>query len=282
MDVRTTNKKILALVIVGICACAGFVLLYLRRGEAQTAIKNLKALYITDSDATIGVEYDTENQWSDIKIRFEYREKSSATWNYTDWRGVSDNGVLYEDIDNLIPNTCYEFKAILQHDSKEISSPISEFETYAVPLSYETYGTVDYTVDGDTIQVTLIWVNPSTAGVRIGSGQKVRLSGGIDAPEILDEGGEEAKSFVRDNFCPWMTEVFLDLDNLSDTPYHDIHGRLLGVVYVKKDGKWVNVNAELLRWGREAYPHHDWLRYAYFNSEFDADEWLADNYPYVL
>jgi len=42
------------------------------------------------------------------------------------------------------------------------------------------------------------------------------------------------------------------------------------------------VNAEVLRWGLEAYPDFDWLKYAYFISEFNAQEWLEDNYPYVL
>jgi len=278
------NKKILVLIVVGICVCAGVVIMYLK-GRAPSAIKNLGALYITASDATLKTEYDLENQWSDIKIRFEYKGGSSGTWNYTDWREISENvenGTLYEDIGNLSPSTHYEFKAILQHDSEVISSPVCLFETYAIPLNYEAYGTVDYTVDGDTIQVTLTWVNPSTSGVYTGSGQKVRFSGGIDAPEMSMEGGEEAKSFVRDNFCSWGIEVFLDLDNLSDRPYHDSLGRLLGVVYVKKDGKWVNVNAELLRWGREAYPDHDWLRYRYYRSEFNPDEWLENNYPYVL
>lgn len=287
MNIGTINKKILvlAIVTVGICVCVGVAALYLMGREAPSVVKNLGAIYITASDTTLKVEYDTENHWSDVKIKFGYREKSSDTWNYTDWQAISENvenGTLYEDIDNLTPSTRYEFQAILQHDSEVISSPVCWFETYAIPLNYEAYGTVDYTVDGDTIRVNLTWVNPSTVGVHTGSSQSMRFSGGIDAPELNDEGGEEAKSFVRDNFCSWKTEVFLDLDNLSDNPYYDIHGRLLGVAYVKKDGKWVNVNAEVLRWGLGAYPHHDWLKYRYYNSEFDADEWLADNYPYVL
>jgi endonuclease YncB( thermonuclease family) len=276
-------------IVICICICAGVVVLYLKGGtapSAPSAIRNLEALYITSSDAILKAEYNAENQWSNVKARFEYKEGSSDTWSSTDWQEIpenAENGVLYENIYNLTPGTQYEFKAILQHDSEEISSPICSFETYAIPLNYEAYGTVDYTVDGDTIQVTLTWVNPSTAGVYTGPGQKVRFSGGIDAPELANEGGEESKSFVR-NFCPWMTEVFLDLDNLSDDPYHDSTSsrRLLGVVYVKKDGKWVNVNAEVLRWGQEAYPDHDWLKYRYYSSEFNPDEWLADNYPYVL
>jgi len=281
---KTINKKILLLAVVVISVCAGFVVLYVS-GRGALPIRNPKAIYITANTATLGVEYDTENQWSDVKIRFGYKEGSSDTWNYTDWREISENvenATLYEDINNLAPNTRYEFKAILQHDSEVISTPASWFETYTIPLTYEAYGTVDYTIDGDTIQVNLTWVNPATAGVHTGSGQRVRFSGGIDAPELVNEGGEEAKSFVRDNFCRYKTEVFLDLDNRSDRPYYDDVGRLLGVVYVKKNGKWVNVNAEVLRWGLEAYPYHDWLRYRGYRSEFNPDVWLENDYPYVL
>jgi endonuclease YncB( thermonuclease family) len=286
-----TNTKILALVIVGICICAGVAAFYLTGEETQHVvphvIENLEAFYITDSNAILKVDYNTENQWTDTKIRFGYRE-DSGTWNYADWREVSENGVLYENIGGLASSTRYEFKTILQHDSEEITSPVSEFETYTAPLNYEAYGTVDYAVDGDTVKVNLTWVNPSTIGVFTGSGQSMRFAGGIDAPETWttppEPGSYEAKEFIRDNFCSWSTEVWLDLDNLSDNPYHDTHGRLLGVIYVKKDGKWVNVNAELLRWGMEAYPNNDWDEYTYYTSEFNMYEWppYDNDYPYVL
>jgi endonuclease YncB( thermonuclease family) len=81
-------------------------------------------------------------------------------------------------------------------------------------------------------------------------------------------------------------EVYLDLDNLAvggvtGRPYRDRYERLVAVIYVKLDGQWINVNAELLRWGQEEYPDHDWLKYRYITSEFDGLEWLAENYPYV-
>lgn len=293
LNIRRINKKILVPAIAAICVCAGLVVFYITGGEDITggeARSPLEVLYITSSDATLKAEYatlkaeyDTENQWPDtIEIKFGYKEKSSDTWNYTDWREISENEILYENISNLTPSTRYEFKAILQHDSEEISSSVCSFETYAIPLNYEASGIVEYTVDGDTVKVNVTWVNPSTEGVETGGHQSVRFSGGMDAPEMSMEGGEEAKQFVRNNFCSTWTEAFLDLDNFSYTPYHDVHGRLLGVIYVRKDGKWVNVNAEVLRWGMEAYPNHNWLQYSYYPSEFDADVWLADNYPYVL
>lgn len=288
MKAGVINKKILVLIVVVILACAGAVVIYLK-GRAQSEIKNLGALYVTSSDATLMAEYKFDNRWSDAKIRFEYKmEKSSDNWNSTDWRDASENGSLYEDIHNLTPTARYEFRAIIEHDSEKISSQVYSFETYTIPLPFEAYGTVDYTIDGDTVRVNLTWVNPSTEGVYAPSTQSVRFSGGIDAPELHlpagppDEGAEEAKSFVRDHFCPYGAEVFLDLDNLSDTPYHDINGRLLGVVYVKENGKWINVNAELLRWGLKEYPDHNWLAYSYFTTEFNSQQWLVNDYPYVL
>jgi len=288
LNVGRIIKKIPAPVIFVICVCAGVVALALISGPPSEGglFENLEALYVTASNATLKAEYyHIENQWSDVKIRFEFKDDSSDVWNYTDWQEISEdveNGILYEEIGSLTPSASYGFKAILQHDSEEISSSTSLFETYATPLTYEASGILDYTVDGDTIQVNLTWVNPSTTGVNTGGGQRVRFSGGVDAPEMGNVGGEESKSFVRDNFCKWGTEIFLDLDNSSNRAYHDDVGRLLGVIYVKKNGKWVNVNAELLRWGQEAYPNHDWLKYSYYTSEFNSDEWLENDYPYVL
>ncbi|GAI57993.1 unnamed protein product, partial [marine sediment metagenome] len=41
-------------------------------------------------------------------------------------------------------------------------------------------------------------------------------------------------------------------------------------------------NAELLRWGLEEYPGFGWLKYRYYPSEWNPDDWLEENYPYVL
>jgi endonuclease YncB( thermonuclease family) len=276
-----TIEKIFLPILAGALVGAGIFIVH-SRGSAPPAIRNLEALYITSSNATLEAEYSVENQWSNAEIRFGYKKENSSVWSYTDWRGISGNGTLDENINNLTLTTNYEFKAVIQHGSEEISSPIHTFETYSIPLTYEADGTIDYTIDGDTVQVTLTWVNPSTTGVHTGSGQNVRFSGGMNAPELTEVGGQESKAFVRDNFCSYQTEVFLDLDNQSSTPYHDVNGRLLGVVYVKKNGRWVNVNAEVLRWGMKTYPDHDWLPYRNYPSEFNPDQWLENDYPYIL
>jgi len=29
-------------------------------------------------------------------------------------------------------------------------------------------------------------------------------------------------------------------------------------------------------------PDHDWFKYRYYRSEFNSDQWLENDYPYVL
>lgn len=92
---------------------------------------------------------------------------------------------------------------------------------------------VSYVVDGDTIHLE--------------GGEKVRLVG-INTPEVRPQeepGGREAKEFVE-NLCQPGTEVGLDVDDLEPKDRYD---RTLAVVYVKIDGSWANLNAELLRKG---------------------------------
>ncbi|MDI6819820.1 MAG: thermonuclease family protein [Candidatus Hodarchaeaceae archaeon] len=117
----------------------------------------------------------------------------------------------------------------------------------------EKLGVVASVLDGDTIV--------------IGSGERVRLVG-INAPELHPEpqpGALEAKRFVE-NLCPPGTEVGLDIDDMRP---RDKYGRTLAVVYVRVDGSWVNLNAELLRNG-----HAEVL---YFSpSEFNPYRWLKN------
>lgn len=148
---------------------------------------------------------------------------------------------------------------------------------------YEARGIVTQVVDGDTVIVWLTWVDESIENVEAEVENSVRFSGGIDAPELAENGGAEAGNFIIE-ICPLWTEVFLDLDDGAtggEGPYRDKYGRLLAVIYMRQDGEWVNVNAELLRWGIEAYPLNDWLEYIGYSSEFDPYEWLAENYPYA-
>jgi len=155
---------------------------------------------------------------------------------------------------------------------------------------YEVVGLVTQVIDGDTIDV---WIEDIVvdlhplADVRENTDETVRFGGGIDAPELAEVGGPESGDFVS-KLCPLWSRVYLDLDDLAvggetGLPYRGKHERLIAVVYRVIEGQWVNINAELLKWGMEAYPGNDWDEYAYIESEFDMYEWTPyDNgYPYV-
>jgi len=385
LNAKSVRAKILVLVVVGICVSAGAVVLHLKGEKMPPKIANYGTYSITTTTATLWADYDA-GSWSSMKIRFEYRENFSDTWQYTNWHEASGSGRWSKTISDLSPNTCYEFRAVLQYDSSTLPSNAKMFETRAIlPVikilgatnvgetsatlnasydcgsfseigirfsykeignegentgwttisgsgtfsenisnltpgmvyqiravtrydntlhlsdvgafqtpqlpgrpavpNYEAIGNVTIVVDGDTIHVSLTWVNKRATGVDAGSSEAVRFAGGIDAPEIgTEEGAGEAREFVN-NLCPLGSEVLLDLDNgatYGAGPYRDIYGRLLAVIYVRGDNRWINVNAEELRWGLVAYPRNNWLAYIGFGSEFDPYEWLTENYPYVL
>jgi micrococcal nuclease len=82
---------------------------------------------------------------------------------------------------------------------------------------------------------------------------------GIDAPEIGEEGYEEAKEFLNET-CMWE-EVKLDVD---DEKQYDSYYRLLAVVYVNE----TNVNVKMVI---EGYAEVMYIP----PSEFDSREWEA-------
>ena len=157
---------------------------------------------------------------------------------------------------------------------------------------YEVIATVTSMIDGDTtwVRIENIVVELDPEGeVYEGNLEKVRYGGGVDAPETWTDppqpGSLEATEFVE-NLIPVGTTVYLDLNSPSrgghtGRPYRGVHERLIALIYAEIDEKWVNINAELLRWGLEEYPDHDWLQYIYFPSEWDPYEWLEESYPYV-
>ncbi|MDI6642802.1 MAG: thermonuclease family protein [Candidatus Hodarchaeaceae archaeon] len=115
-----------------------------------------------------------------------------------------------------------------------ISYAISQSDQHLQKQPYiERTATVSYVVDGDTIYLE--------------GGEKVRLVG-INTPELgppAEPGAVEAKEFVE-NLCPSGTEIGLNVDDLKPT---DRYGRTLAVVYIRINGVWTNLNAELLRMG---------------------------------
>jgi micrococcal nuclease len=80
---------------------------------------------------------------------------------------------------------------------------------------------------------------------------------GIDAPDMGEEGYEEAKEFVSKT-CMWE-EFKLDVDDMRQ---YDTHYRLLALVYVND----TNLNEKMVR---EGYAEVMYIP----PSEFDSREW---------
>jgi len=113
---------------------------------------------------------------------------------------------------------------------------------------------VDRVIDGDTI---VIEGDEHVRLVGVDTEEKELNSYAIEKHPELEGATEEeyeqtsyyeramaAKSLTED-LCQ-SGEVWLDVDDFEPQDGHD---RTLAVVYVKVDGSWVNVNAELLRAG---------------------------------
>ena len=162
---------------------------------------------------------------------------------------------------------------------------------------YEVVACVNRINDADTIEVgilKLVTELDPKGEISEGTWERVRFGGGVDAPELWtytpprsgEPGSVEATEFIE-NLIPLRTTVYLDLNALSiggqtGRPYRGVYERLIAVIYTVIDGQWVNINAELLRWGLEEYPDFGWLKYRYYPSEWNPDDWLEENYPYVL
>ena len=253
-------------------------------------LENLNITVINKSSAMFNVGYNC-GSYPEIEIWFSYKEIGREFEN-TERKTVSGSGVFSENISGLAPGMVYEVKAVVKYDNAPHPSNIEVFQTPQVPgelsvPNFEAVGTEIAVADGDTIYVALTWVKRSTSGVKAGSDESVRFAGGMNAPEDpSEEGGPEATKFVM-NLCPPGTEVLLDLDNgatYGQGSYRDIHGRLLAVIYIRKDNTWINVNAQELKWGMKAYPNASWDKYTNMPSEFSLYEWppYDNTYPYVI
>lgn len=157
-------------------------------------------------------------------------------------------------------------------------------------IHFEVVAQIDSVIDGDTVSVQILevlaGVDPA-AHISKNSIEHVRFGGGIDAPETWtdppENGAFEAKQFLE-NLLPPNTIVYLDLNDAQSGeqgPYRDHYGRLIAVIYIENDNHWINVNAELLRWGMEHIPGNNWLEYIGLPSEWDPLQWLEEEYPYV-
>lgn len=204
-----------------------------------------------------------------------------------DTQESGDNGTVA-----FVFNQTGDFTATATKEGYEEASIPIKVETPPEDAPYyEVVAVVNSVQDGDTIDTGILKLvaELDPAGeVSTGTIEGIRFGGGIDAPETYENGGSEATEFMKELLLP-RTIVYLDLDNLArggstGRPYRGAYERLIALIYTKIDGKWVNVNAELLRWGMEAYPNNKWDEYTYITSEFDMYEWppYDNDYPYVL
>ncbi len=118
---------------------------------------------------------------------------------------------------------------------------------------------VERVVDGDTL-----WVK-STAGFKENQSFKVRLAD-IDAFELEEEGGKEAKEFLE-RLLSNHTTVYLDVDEKST---YDGYGRVIAILYVKANRThFLNVNRLLVEQN-----HARWVDY--------PNSWHPENFRRVV
>lgn len=167
------------------------------------------------------------------------------------------------------------------------------------PPHYEATAEVKEILDGDTLLVEISEVLIPHEGVETEE-DKVRLAK-IDVEETrVSDAGEKHSSVENmsqseyeetdyyrhalsarnliETLVPVGSKIYLDLDDLAGNwkPYRGRFGRLIAVVYAKVEEEWVNVNARALRQG---FPEH--ARITSFRSEFHADYWMKNDYPYL-
>ncbi len=143
---------------------------------------------------------------------------------------------------------------------------------------YEAIATITEVTDGDTVDVNITDILDPHDGI-YEVYDTIRFAG-VDAWELLESGGPEAKDFIE-NLCPVGTTIYMDIDDKAhgNGPYYESYrgnyGRIIAVIYMKVDNNWVNLNAQLVR-------ENHGKAISWFSSEFNSYDWLRDNYPHVL
>lgn len=95
-------------------------------------------------------------------------------------------------------------------------------------------------IDGDTIEVKIL---ESRGWPEVGRIERLRLAG-IDAFELCEARGILAKTFL-DSLCPPGERVYCKRGKKS----RDSYGRLMVYVYLRQEGRWIDIQEELLRKG---------------------------------
>lgn len=171
--------------------------------------------------------------------------------------------------------------------------------------NYEARVKVERCLDGDTLEVEILEVSDPHEGIEPGK-EKIRLAG-IDTEETTQEKAAKkhedvktmsqeeyeetnyyreaiaAKEFVKSLVQPG-DEIYLDIDDLAHGkgPYRGYFGRIIGVLYFKNEGNWVNLNAKLITGDYSSGPKKRIdLITSQYDSEFEPMGWLSEDYPYL-
>jgi len=137
-------------------------------------------------------------------------------------------------------------------------------ESSVISVEINTTCTVTYVVDGDTLDC---------------DGVRIRLAD-INAPELDQSGGVEAKNALRDLVL--NKKIFLDIDDVEP---RDKYGRVVAVVYVRfNETHLLNVNkwlvdsgyAEIWDFPNETNPY-DWKLYEYYPVELEEEHASTSN-----
>jgi preprotein translocase subunit YajC len=88
------------------------------------------ATNITTNSATPNMSYTVGN-FSQVEVRFAYKNSTGSAWSYTDWVSKSGNSTHAESLNGLSSNTEYDFKAQLKYDDTVIEDTTLQFTTEA-------------------------------------------------------------------------------------------------------------------------------------------------------
>ncbi len=170
--------------------------------------------------------------------------------------------------------------------------------------NYEAVAIVERVIDGDTLEIKITKEVLPKAGVKTGP-DKIRLacidteelskSEAVDKHEKLENIDQETyekteyyKTALRakellETLLSKDKKIYLDLDDLAygTGPCRGYYGRLIGVIFLRRDNGWINVNARLIV---DQYSSNESSQYPLslkYRSEFSPYEWLEPDYAYL-
>ncbi len=115
------------LVIVALLAIGLFALALKERAESPKVITKA-GTGVSANQATFNMEF-TLGDYSSVDVRFQYRVQSEGTWIETTPVTYTTSGSHSDTVTGLIPETTYEFKAVLQYDAEKIYGDTLTFTT---------------------------------------------------------------------------------------------------------------------------------------------------------